>query len=133
DLQDREGHRGGPALSLSAPRGQREDEARALLAAALGADGAAVRLDDGAADREPEPGPAARALPLAARERLEHLLLAPLGKPRPVVLDARLDEVADDARRDPHFRTRRGVLHDVAHEAREDALDERRLHVHERQ
>src|SRR6267378_5871382 len=71
--------------------GQGEPEDGAAVAAVLAPDASAVGLDDGAADREPEPGAAARA---HAVELLEDLALLAGRQPRPAVGDVHDDLVA---------------------------------------
>ena len=73
-------------------------EARAAVlahaAARVDPDAAAVRLDDGAADREPEPDARRRGLALAARELLEERFLPARRQAGAVVRDRRDDLVA---------------------------------------
>ena len=80
--------------------------------------------DNRAADGEPQPGPAPRRLLLAAREGFEDLILAPFRQPRPVVLEAHLDVVADRSRGNREVRAGRRVSRDISGEAHEDALHE---------
>src|SRR5256712_10401625 len=67
--------------------GQREAEQRAAARPVLAPDAAAVGLDDGATDRQPEAGAAA---PADAVELVEDLLLLPGGPARPPI--GRLDD-----------------------------------------
>src|SRR5436309_6496660 len=88
---------------LAARQPQRETRAAAVTCRrgpAVAREGAAVRLRDGAADRQAQADARRRTFLLAALELLEQLLLAALGQTRPMVVDPQLDGLAGSARAD---------------------------------
>ena len=76
---------------------QRDDHVAALRLAALGADRAAVQLDDPARDRQPEARPAAvgAAAPVAAVKALEHAVQLIRRDARAVVVDLDRHDVVE--------------------------------------
>src|SRR5439155_24839714 len=109
---------------------QREAEQRAATRPGLAPDAAAVGLDDGAADREPQAGAAARA---DAVELVEDLLLLPGGQAGAAVGDLHDDLVAPAMRLHVDRLAGRCVLGRILDQVDEHLLDEQAIDVHGRQ
>src|SRR5437879_10552982 len=110
--------------------GQGEAEPRAAAGPVLAPDAAAVGLDDGATDRQPEAGAAARA---DAVELVEDLLLLTGRQAGPAVGDLHDDLVALAARLHVDRLAGRRVLGRILDQVDEHLLDEQAIQVHGRE
>ena len=112
---------------------QREIEARAAAGPIETKDFSTMRLDDGAADRQPQAHPRRSGLAMSAGEFLEHRILAPDGQPWSIVRDRNAQVIGENFGCNRHRAARRGVFGGVFEQVYQHALDQQGIESHQRQ